>query len=157
MRKFISQCVEIEKLIAKTYRTFAESEHTDAELAGVWKQLAKDEDDHAMQLDFAIRLPIDAAFDGVSKSTPDPVEMYQVVNDVYRKACNGYRDSREMLHDALALENGLHGIHATQALLFKDPSMLKLFQSLADSEEKHVAKLHDYLDKFRQDAPSCQF
>jgi len=110
-----------------------------------------------MQLDFAIRLPIDAAFDGVSKSTPDPVEMYQVVNDVYRKACNGYRDSREMLHDALALENGLHGIHATQALLFKDPSMLKLFQSLADSEEKHVAKLHDYLDKFRQDAPSCQF
>jgi len=62
-----------------------------------------------------------------------------------------------MLDDALTLENGLHGIHATQALLFKEPSLLKLFQSLADSEEKHVAKLHNYLYKFKRVEQTSQF
>lgn len=157
MRKFIGQCVEVEKLIAKTYRIFAESEHNDEELAGVWEKLAKDEEEHAMQLDFATRMPIDAAFSGVSESTPDPVEMYAIVNGILQKARNGYQDSMEMLDDALTLENGLHGIHATQALLFKDPSLLKLFQSLADSEEIHVAKLHNYLDKFTRDERISQF
>lgn len=151
MRKFINQCAEVEKLIAKTYKVFAESEYTDGELAGVWKQLAKDEEDHAMQLDFANRMPIDVAFRGVSKSTPDPVELYQVVNEVYQKACNGYQDCMEMLNDALTLENGLQGIHASHALLFNEPSLLQMFQSLADSEEEHLAKLHNYRDKFKQE------
>jgi len=56
----------------------------------------------------------------------------------------------ERLKDAVLLETYLHGIHATHALVFKDTSLLKTFESLANSDEKHVAGLDDYIQRLKE-------
>jgi len=151
MKKHIRKCIEIEKLTAKTYQEFAKSSQNDTTLQGIWLDMAEDEEEHVLQLDFAARMPIDAAFSGIASTSPNPDEMYEVVNRVYQQAKLGRQGKMEMLADAVRLENQLRGVHATHALIFKDTSLLKTFECLAASEEKHVAGLENYLRKFKQE------
>jgi len=82
MRRFIRKASEIEKLIARTYQEFAKSEHNDADLVEIWSAMARDEEDHAMQLELAARLPLDAAFAGIAESCPNPATMYDLANEI---------------------------------------------------------------------------
>jgi rubrerythrin len=150
MRKFIRKAIEIEKLTAKTYLEFAKNEDSDADLVGIWAAMANDEEEHAMQLNFATRLPIDAAFAGIAETCPEPAAMYDFVYELYQKARQGNLSKQEMLNDAIQLETTLHGIHATHALIFKDSSLLQTFEKLADSEEKHVAGLEAYIRRHKE-------
>jgi rubrerythrin len=147
VRKFIKKAIEIEKLMARTYQEFLQSEHNDEILAVIWSDLAKDEEEHAMQLEFATRLPLHDAFSGIADACPDPDQLYAFVSEIYHKARHGNPGKLEMLTAAVELENRLQGIHATHALIFKETSLLKTFERLANSEEKHVAGLENYLKR----------
>jgi len=155
MKKHIRKCIEIEKLAAKIYQEFAKTSQDDKLLHRLWLHMANDEVEHALQLDFATRMPIDAAFSGLADSGPDPDDIYADVNRVYQAAQQGQQDKLEMLTEAVRLENQLRCVHATQALLFKETSLLKTFECLVDSEEQHVAGLELYLERFKEESQTA--
>jgi len=150
MRQVIAKFVEVEEIAARTYEEFAKNRSCEPNLEKIWLAMAKDEHDHAMQLKFALRLPFYQTFDGFSDRCPSPDEARRFVDAAYNKALLGNQSPQEMLDTALEIENRLLKIHAVYVLMFKEPSLLQLFKSLARADEEHVQRLESYVKSYRE-------
>jgi len=155
MNKFLQLCAEIEDLAAQIYRELERHSAGNERLEEIMRRMALDEEDHARQLRFALRVSPKDTFEGISENTGDPYALKLRANQLLQQAKEATLSEYEMLKVAVELENDFHKIHASHSLLFKDPSIKKMFASLARADQLHVAELsqylRDYKDRLRSD------
>lgn len=151
MVKFIKECAKIEETAALIYHEFSRNKHCDAELVKIWQDMARDEEDHALQLKFALRVPLGEAFSGVRNNCPDPEKLYALASGILQKTRENGCQLLEMLKDAVTLEKEFCKIHATYALEFKEPGLLKTFKALANADAEHLQALQNYLKRYKEE------
>ena len=150
MRSFLECCAEIETLAALIYQELEKKAAGNEQLAGVMRKLAEDEEAHALQLRFALRMRMDDAFTGVNQKVGDPHLLKARAEELLAQARAGALNEYELLKVAVELENDFRVIHAGYALLFKDAKTKKMFDALARDDQLHMAELGRYLQEYKE-------
>lgn len=145
MNKLLRCCEAVESAVAQLYQLLARNEQQ-AELRALWRQMAKDEQEHAAQLQFAQRLSGERVFrekDGA---------LFGAMNELLRqteKDLDMVRQERisggRAIELAVELEMRFCQAHATSALDFDHEGLKKMFQALARADHLHVQGLIDYM------------
>ncbi|MDT8444459.1 MAG: ferritin family protein [Desulfuromonadales bacterium] len=150
MIEFVRRCVGIEEMAAQVYREFARQSQQNPELVSIWQEMARDEEMHADQLRFALRMPAKEAFEGVIADVPDPGALCATVEGLLARAKAMELTTLDMLKDAVTLEKEFRKVHATYVLLFKEKKMFEVFQRLAREDDQHIAALQGYIQVFKE-------
>ena len=147
MRKFLNTCVAIEENIAAIYREFAATISDDEELQDIWMKLAKEEDQHAMDISFAARLPHEGVCI-VKKLTQSRVDqLLDATKKMLDKAKASKLSAKAAAKITLKLEQDFLAIHIAASVEFETDNMQKMFQSISLSEEEHCREIKAYCTK----------
>ncbi len=147
LRKFLNTCIAIEKSIGTIYRHFAATIVCDDELKAIWLKMADEEDQHALDIGFAARLPHDGFFT-TKKMTQSRVDlMLDSTKKILEKAKKTDVSARVAVNITLKLEQEYLGIHIASALEFENDATRQMFQSMAQGEEEHCRAIKDYYAK----------
>ena len=150
MVKFINTCAQIEEMAAKVYHEFSRNSHCDAELAAIWRKMARDEEDHAHQLRLVLRLSANEILDNINDKCPNPDELSTRLEQILKEARQGNQELLDMLKVAVVLEKEFRRVHVAAALVFKDQHLLKMFEMLAAADDVHVEDLQLYIKRYRE-------
>ena len=141
MRQYINTCARIEKTIARIYRILHESDHLEVKARQVFFSLANDEDDHAHQLEFALRLP-NGSLSLENENTQHQAEaLLKRAEEALQRVSGTALSIVQAVDLGLELENDFCSIHLSNSMKFKDESIRKMFSAMAKSEEAHKRKL----------------
>ncbi len=149
MVKFLSNCVKLEETAALIYHEFVKNQNCDDTLVQIWKDMARDEEDHANQLKLALRLPIKDVFSGIKDQTPDPEELSKIAQALLERAKQPDLSLLDMLKNAVVLEKEFRKVHALYALKFKDPKLASTFERLSRADDEHLEALNIYLKRYK--------
>ncbi|SDZ96390.1 Rubrerythrin [Desulfuromusa kysingii] len=150
MRKFLNTCVAIEKSIASIYRQFAATIPEDEELQAIWIKLAKEEDQHAMDISFAARLPHEGVYQVKNLTQSRVDQLLTITKDVLNKAKLTNLSAQAAANITLKLEQEFLDVHIAASVEFETASMQKMFQSISKNEEEHCREIKAYCDKIKQ-------
>jgi rubrerythrin len=147
MQGFLNDCHQIELLAGEIYGTLAAGTGYADEVRELFQRLAADELDHSRQIDLALHVPEDLA-GAVSRIAGAQVgAMLKRVTQMLKGVTRSRLSEEEALRLALEMEQKFVKIHLDNAVHFKDPRVIALFQSLARSDEAHLDTLRDYLTR----------
>lgn len=151
MIKFLEKCAQIEHLVSEIYHEFAGNPENDEALANIWKDMARDEEDHCQQLRLAARLPARDAFSGINKNCPEPEALYEQAGTLLEKVRSNKLSMLEMLKTAVILEKEFRKLHVGYALEFKDTTLRSTFERLSRADAEHLRELDAYLKKYKEE------
>lgn len=150
MIQFLSYCKQIEECVGSIYQEFAANPGCDAELKLIWEKMAREEQDHSMQIQLAMRLPFTETFhEGLAEECPDLQELLARGREVLAEARTAPFSVLKMLQTAIELEKEFLKVHAPCALRFKNASLKKTFEALARGDRHHTEALAGYIKKFK--------
>ncbi len=144
MRQFFNTCINIEKTIGAIYRHFAEALDCDSSLQEIWLKMAKDEDQHALDLGFAARLAKNDGFLPKPHIMTKVERMNQYVTESLNRAKEGYFTQESAVELSLKLENEYLAIHITAAVDFENDSMRRMFAAMVRGDEEHCRAIREY-------------
>ncbi|PLX80876.1 MAG: hypothetical protein C0616_06595 [Desulfuromonas sp.] len=147
MLKVLMECILIENLVERIYRTLAERESSNPKYRQVWEKLADEESDHARALEMAKRLLRERVIVDTHLSEKQVGELLTRT----KQFLQAVQEKPDLPHDRvvrsmIALENALMKVHANLAIEFKTPDLQKMFSSLGSGDENHVALLKGMLE-----------
>lgn len=146
MLKLLGVCETIERTMAQIYRLLAKNETADPRLRTIWLEMAKDEDDHAAQLQLAQRLASERVFQEKSGMLLDDVTRLQHRAQRFLELLKARSLSEtDALRMAIALEAEFKDAHVNTALRFEDKGLEQMFQALCRADEQHVQGLKNYV------------
>ena len=148
MRKFLTTCAAIEKTIADIYRRFVDTVPCNGELKAIWLRMAKEEDQHAMEINFAARLPPEGLFKVKEMTQARVEELYDFTKKVLDQARTSTLPAKTAVDYTLKLEEEFLAVHIASAVEFEEKSMSKMFQSIAQSEEEHCRAIREYHSRY---------
>lgn len=143
MRRYLNICAEIEETVGQIYQAMAEKMPEDDRLATLWRQMARDERDHAGQIRFALRLPAGHVFE----RQDFPEEKVEVLLTRARNILQLVKERPLSVREAVRLALGLEGEFLSAHIAgvsFKDESLKKMMQALARADEAHLGLLRQY-------------
>ena len=152
MNRFLSLCTEIEEHIARIYRKLAASSQIPADLRVILHSLADDEDDHAMQLRFAMRFPAGTAITGKKIEKEQLQQLLQRAKLMLQQVQSQELDARQAIELGIELEEDFCQAHIGNSMIFSDENLKKMFAALARDDKTHVQKLHAAKEKFSSGA-----
>ncbi len=144
MRQFFTICISIEKTIGAIYRQFAGSLTCDNQLKEIWMKMAQDEDQHALDLNFAARLAKDDGFTPKAHIMAKVERMHQFVLESLTKAKAGHFTPKAAVELSLKLENEFLAIHITSSVDFESDSMRRMFAAMVRGDEEHCRAIREY-------------
>ena len=150
MKKYLNLCEKIEQTAAKIYRELAEKEDIPDELRKILHQLARDEEDHAMQLSFASRFSAGTALLEKNYDLAEAQNLLNRVQFLSDKVANTPMSLNQSLDMALELERDFCKIHLGASSDFANENIGKMFSALAGDEQVHVEKLVAACARFRR-------
>ena len=144
MRKFLKTCAEIEKTVAEIYRCFADRVSCDEELKDIWRSMAQEEDQHALEIGFASRLPQEGMFKLQKQDQGTVDRLLETARQILWTAKTTDLSPDAAVNYTLQLEQEFLEVHIVSAVEFEQDSMRKMFQSIVQSEEVHCQAIKDY-------------
>jgi rubrerythrin len=144
LRKFLNTCATIEKTIGKIYRQFVDSAPCDEELKAIWTKMAAEEDQHAMDIGFAARLPHENVFKvkNITQSRVD--QLLDLSTKILNKSKTTKISTETAVNITLNLEKEFLAIHIASSIEFEKANMRQMFQSIVQSEEAHYREIRRY-------------
>lgn len=146
MMAVLSRCAEIELKSMELYDLYADCFEHDVDVARMWRRVAREEEDHANQFRFALKMR-EGAIKGIALD-PSRVEYIlkelQIAIDRVKLSCPTLE---EALHSAIRLEEQLSGMHVQYVVDFEDEKCRKFFNALIIDEKIHVSRLREAYDK----------
>ncbi len=139
--RFLSVCAEIEDVVGNIYQELAERVECDAQLRALWTQMAHDEEAHAMQIRFAMRLPASQAFKSQTLPVAQAERLLQSARGILAGARTSSVNERLALRLSLKLEEDFLAIHIGSAMAFQDDSLRQMLNCLGSADRDHVEKL----------------
>ncbi len=148
MTKLLKTCAQIEDTVGKVYLAFLGIPGVGSELQEIWSAMARDEEDHARQIRFSLRLPQESVFTDAPQIDEDQAEaLLRRVEQVHELAGRGACSVQEAIRLTMELEQEFCKVHIAYALQFKDGSMREMFSALAASDSEHTEKFKVFLQK----------
>jgi len=144
VRQFFNTCIAIEKTIGNIYRQLAESVSCDPELKDIWLKMAKEEDQHALDIGFAARLPGDGNFQPKAHLMAKIVRMHDFAKQALAKAQSGRLPAQSAVELSLRLEDEFLAIHIASAVEFENESIGRMFAAMVRGDEEHCRGIRDY-------------
>jgi rubrerythrin len=141
MLRFLSVCAEIEDVVGNIYKVLAERVECDATLRELWTQMARDEEAHAMQIRFALRLPSSHAFKSQTLPLVQAEQLLRSARGILAGARTSPVNERLALRLSLKLEEDFIAIHISSAMAFRDDSLRQMLNCLGSADRNHVEKL----------------
>jgi hypothetical protein len=117
-RKFLNTCETIEKTIAKIYRQFVASTPCDEELKAIWIKMAEEEDQHAMDIGFAARLPHEDTFKVKDLTQSRADQLLDLTKKLLNKAKTSKISTETAVDLTLKLEKEFLAVHIASSLEF---------------------------------------
>lgn len=142
---FLQVCTRIEETVGEIYRQFARSAGCDAKLQAIWARLAAEEDDHAVELRFASRLPARQTFRDATLNTARVEQLLARARSILQGAQKSRLSVEEALRVSIALEKEFLEVHVATVAVFAEARMEKLFRSLGRGDDEHTSALKVYL------------
>ncbi len=137
-------CLEVEETLGRIYRHFADHGPGDQALRQLWRELAQDEEQHALQLRLLLRLPQD----GLVASPTLPLDTVRAMRDYARKALQEITSKpvseATALKLARKLERDFNRVHAEAAVEYPQENTRAMFAALAQADEGHARLLEEY-------------
>ncbi len=150
MDEFFDTCAEIESTMCMIYRRLADAVRGNERLRELMLQMAKDEADHANQVRFARVIPLaDNNFKPKISSVKLDLLLLKA-QSLLRAIEDEPPSEKEVLAQAIGLEEEFMGVHISTAFEFKDEKLMERFKQLAREDEKHVATLREYYREIYQ-------
>lgn len=150
MEEFFDLCAEIESTMSLVYRRMANAICGNEQLKELMLQLAKDEADHVNQVRFARLLPEKESFSGVHISQTKLERLLLKAQSLLKDIEQNPPCEKDILVQAIALEEDFIQVHVTSALEFAEPKLKERFKLLAREDERHVATLRTYFQEVYQ-------
>lgn len=150
MIKFLEKCAQVEHLVSEIYFEFAGNQENDDALTRIWKDMARDEENHCQQLRLAARLPIRETFSGINPKSPKPEPLHELAGSILEKAKQTPPSKLDMLKTAVLLEKEFRKLHTAAALEFNDAGLRKTFDSLSRADSEHLRELDAYLKEYKE-------
>lgn len=144
MKSYLDGCRKIEQVMGEVYRKLACVESYSEKLQGIFAQMARDEDDHARQLEQAKDIPEELFALGRRFDQRKLDELLLQAQQLLRLAANPAPSERLMLETAKDLEMEFIKIHLQNAVRFRDPATAKLFRDMAREDQEHFETLDSY-------------
>lgn len=144
MRSYLNDCQKIEQVMGEVYRKLAGVRLYSHELRDIFERMARDEDDHARQLEVAKGVPEEVFFEGARIDPEKLDDLLRRAHHFLRMAKNPPRSETLMVETARDLEREFLQIHLQNAVRFQDVGMAGLFQDMAREDKKHLETLDSY-------------
>ena len=145
MQQFLQKCARIEELVGDVYRLLAAAESLPAELRGILRKLAADEDEHVQKIRLALRLQREEILTGVNLPEQRVEALLAQVRAMHDDLRRRAIDEEEALHLAARLEQDFSQVHIEAVAEFADPGTRAMFRALAVDDDEHTAALQRYL------------
>ena len=142
--EYLAHCEKIAESIGDVYRAMAESVPCNDRMRGIWQQLAKDEDDHALQVRFALRLHPKDVLESQRLTTEAVDRFLHRVQSILQGMEELPMTEKGALRLSRQLEEDFHRLHVASVELFRDQKMKDMFRCLARQDDDHAALLKKY-------------
>jgi len=149
MKIFLADCAAIEENVAKIYRVMARNPKLSQELRETLVKMANDEDQHAEKIRFALRLSRESLISEYRLPLRRIKELLDESLAILARLATESFGENEALITMIRLERDFCQVHVEAVAQFKEPSMLKLFESLAGDDASHRATLDAFLTRLK--------
>lgn len=146
MHTLLKKCCDVERTVAAIYHQLSEDQALSLEVRSMFRELARDEEDHAIQLECALEVPqelmqaqvaVDAAL-GKAQSLLEKASL--ILEDL-----EGHPLSQsEVLEISMELEKDFREMHLFALATFPDEKIRTMFSRFARYEDAHLALLHSF-------------
>ena len=152
IRRYLELSQQVEETVAAIYQGFVERFGDDPELCALWRQMAKDEYDHAMQIKLAFPLVKEGLL-GEARLEVEKLEALllqarQLRTDVERRDLA----AAVALRLGLQMEERFCQVHLLAQTEIGRADLKELFRRLARADEEHIATLQRGLARCQQGA-----
>jgi len=147
MRSFLTACEEIENTVARIYHELSLCPAFDAQLRSIWVKMAREEEEHAMQFTFALRLGAARIIEGSRLPRERIRELLERARSLLESVRSVPLSEEEVIRISLHLEQDFLDVHISASAVFHEPDMHEMFKRLAKGDEAHVTALKQYLNR----------
>lgn len=151
MKRFLNGCQAIEQVMGEVYRKLAGVETYDERLSRIFARMARDEDDHARQLELAQEVPEEAFAKDRRFDQRKVGELLRQAQDLLRRASEPAPPEQLMLDTAKDLEMEFIKIHLHNAVRFRNQAVAERFRAMAREDQEHFETLDAYYENSRQE------
>lgn len=148
--KLLEICRNIEMTAAKLYHFYAELFKDDPEHARLWSKTAMEEEEHTRHFDMAINLRNQWEIETVSVDIEKAESMFQLIKVIYDAVLTTRPTLIDALGSAIDLEAAFAEFHMSSVANFKEDSHKKFFNSLMQSDRRHLLDLEEAHRKLLQ-------
>jgi rubrerythrin len=150
--RILDTCRKVEEAAARLYHLLAKLHRDNAGMAALWTKTAREEENHATQIEMLRRRKMQMA----SSVKVDPTKAEKALELVEAVIVDAMLNSipvRRALEEAVTLENVLVQFHTDYAVEFADEADQKLFRSMMAADRDHVGALSAALDALGRARP----
>ena len=146
--KIIRMCREVEMMLSEIYLNFSTIEGIDKKVKDVFLQLASDEKQHAILLDFVDKIITKSGMEITENEAMEKVKrLHEKAKSVLIRSKQPV-DTPEALKCAIKLEQNFIDVHARVLVSLADTETERLVQFLAHDEDEHVQSLLKCAEKY---------
>lgn len=143
--KILEVCRKVEQATGRLYQLLARLHGDDAGMAALWAKTAREEENHARQVEMVMRRRSQMAV--VVRADPGKAEKaLALVESAIAASTVSTPSTRQALEEAITLENVLMQFHADYAVEFTDAADQNLFRSMMAADRDHVGALQAALE-----------
>jgi rubrerythrin len=145
MRSFLSDCKRVEEIAGEIYQQLADDETYANEVRVVFQKLSDDEKAHARNIDLVLQANEKEIV--ATQMIPEEKLGEALTNAelLLRKVEREELDEETSLRLAVHLEQEFAKVHINNALFFRNPKLVELFDKLGKEDEEHLETLKDCL------------
>ena len=144
MKNYLDGCQKIEQMMGEVYRKLAGVESYSEKLRSIFELMARDEDDHARQLELAKGVPEEVFAKDRRFDQRKLDELLRQAHQLLRMAADPAPSEGLMLDTAKDLEMEFIKIHLQNAVRLRDAAMAETFRSMAREDQEHFETLDFY-------------
>jgi rubrerythrin len=151
MMGFLNDCFKVEKTAAAIYEHLAREHSYSPRICEVFRQLAKDEHQHAEQIGVVINASsqeLDAVPAVAGKVIDAAVQAAQDMSDSLER---GPLSEEQALRLAVQMEKQFALVHVDSAVHFHNPKVKALFAKLSSEDQTHIDRLRDCLEWWKSE------
>jgi len=143
MKRHINICIRIEETAGKIYRKMAESQCLCTKTRQALQELAKDEDEHANQLRFALRFPENSVVKSLPAMLKQSQQLLELAQRLLQKTDLNQVDDTRAIRIGIEMEKRFCQTHIANSFEFTDQKMKNMFAAMAKADELHCQQLYD--------------
>jgi rubrerythrin len=145
-RIFIDVHKSNERLCSEVYLKYSELYHDTPEASQIWEIAAQEDTQNQRKFDQALELWRETKFDELNDDLKIASSINYTLLKLKNHVTNVKPDLKVAISKTIEIEEKLAKLYARTSLKFREKSLQKIFKSLSDTDQNHVANFQRYHD-----------